>query len=235
MYAPFTDPSLSPPESARLGAIWLSYYFTPVPDLDVVTDELVAARVGQHESTASQENTLDADKTPTLLKMSAEEAEAISDPEALVRTSIPFLRIVPSVYARNFEKAFFDTSGVLPRVDIVVAWGAETFPLAVWGAKTFLDRVKAEQPREKHKREIAFYRLEGCNHFVSVDISMDLHRVLSIVISRIGINLRRLSNLSLAMHDEVLGRCKACNYNFFCTCITNVYQQYHKRLEFRIS
>lgn len=170
VYIPFEDLSLSAAECARLGAIWLSYYFTPVPDLDVVTDELLASRVGQHESITSQEGIPDIDKAPTLLKMSAEEIEAVRDPEAIVRTSMPFLRMAPSVYARNFEKAYFDTNGVLPRVNIVVAWGAETFPHSVWAAKAFLDRMKAEQPLEKRRRDITFYRLVGCNHFVSAHI-----------------------------------------------------------------
>ena len=170
MYHPFRDTSISDAERAKLGEVWLSYYFTTISDLDDVTPELLASRTALHEGIASQQGTLDVGKTPTLLKMSVDDIEAVKDFEALVGSGLRILRITPGVFARNFENALFDTGGELPRARVVVGWCNESFGDAVWAAKIIHERMKAEQPVEKHRREIVLYCLKGCNHLVGIRV-----------------------------------------------------------------
>lgn len=166
-YHPFRDTSLSVEERVKLAMVWLSYYFTNAGDLDQVTPEFLQTRVALHETAASQEGTMDASKTPTLLKMSKEEVDSSKDGDALVRSSLPILRSSPAVFRQNFERALFDTEGVLPSVKVVVAWCDESMGDSVWAAKLINDQLKAEQPKGKIRRDITMHRMEGANHFVS--------------------------------------------------------------------
>ena len=166
-YHPFRDSSISIEERVNLAMIWLSYYFTKVPDLDQVTPEFLLSRVALHEATATQKDSVDTSKTPTLLKMTNEELDSAKDRDALVRSSLPILRSSPEIYRRNFERALFNTEGVLPTVPVVIAWCDETMGDAVWASKLINDRFKEKLPEGNTRRDITMYRLEGANHIVS--------------------------------------------------------------------
>ena len=165
IYHPFRDPTLSIQERVDRAEVWLSFYFTKVVDLESVTHEFLGSRVALHEGPGFQTGS---EKTPTLLKMSAEELAATKDKTALLRSTMPLLRSNVENFRRNFEKALFDIDGALPGVNVVVAWCDETMGDAVLAAKIIHDRLKAEQPEGKVRRDIKMYRLEGTNHFVSI-------------------------------------------------------------------
>lgn len=173
-YHPFRDPTLPIQERIDRAQFWLSFYFTKIVDLESVTTEVLESRVAQHEQLGLQAGSA---KTPTLLRMSSAELESAKDRAALLRSSLPLLRSNSENFRLNFEKALFDTDGVLPSVNVVVAWCDETMGDAVFAAKIIHDRLKAEQPAGKVRRDIEMYRLEGMNHFVSAQCPWDyLHK-----------------------------------------------------------
>jgi hypothetical protein len=163
VYHPFRQASLPLEERVQIAKYWLSYYFTRVPDLSRITDDDLRARVPLHEHPVSGDNT---DKTPTFLRISEDELTRLADPTTLVRSSIPILVITPAVFAANFERALFNTDGILPSVGVVVAWSDESTGDTVFAAKTIWDRVASEQPADKYRRGITFYQFEGGNHVV---------------------------------------------------------------------
>lgn len=207
-YHPFRDAALSMDARIRRAMVWLSHYFTPVPALDGVTPALLAARTALHDSAPAPNPDSPADaaaaaadagtaKTPTLLRLAPAERAALQDPAALVRSSLPLLRIAPDVFAANFERALFDTRGALRGVGVLVAWCAESMGDAVWCAKVIAGRV-AEREAEgegegegKVRREVRIVRLEGANHFVSL-WCMGVFQGLMRRCSRIGIVRSRL-------------------------------------------
>ena len=164
-YHPFRDASLSPDERVNLAQVWLGYYFSAVHDLDSVTPELLNSRTPLHEN--ALESSVGYSKTPTTLRMSKEECESMKDRDALVRSSMHILRMTPEVFRGNFERALFDTGGVLPGIRIVYAWCDESMTDSVYAAKYTLDRLKAARAEGTVVRDIDFYKLEGCNHVVS--------------------------------------------------------------------
>ncbi|KIP07103.1 hypothetical protein PHLGIDRAFT_35631 [Phlebiopsis gigantea 11061_1 CR5-6] len=166
-YHPFRDPTLPIQERVDRAQFWLSFYFTKVVDLESVTTEVLESRVAQHEQLGLLQAS--SAKTPTLLRMSSAELESAKDRAALLRSSLPLLRSNSENFRLNFEKALFDTDGVLPSVNVVVAWCDETMGDAVFAAKIIHDRLKAEQPAGKVRRNIEMYRLEGMNHFPHCD------------------------------------------------------------------
>lgn len=161
-YHPFRDTSLSIEERVNFAQVWLSYYFSTVHSLESVTPERLNARTPLHES--SLEGPVDYSKTPTLLRLSKEERDAVKDRHALVRSSLPILRITPAVIRANYEHALFDTGGVLPTVRVVLAWCNESMGDAVYAAKFTWDRLQEARSEGTQIRELELYELEGCNH-----------------------------------------------------------------------
>ncbi|EKM50136.1 uncharacterized protein PHACADRAFT_130755 [Phanerochaete carnosa HHB-10118-sp] len=158
-YSPLRDASLSLDERINLARLRLSYYFSTVDDFKSITAEELNARVPMHESPLE-----DPSKTPTLLRMSKEERDAIGDRDAFVRSTLHIIRIAPDVFRENFERALFRLDGILPKIRIVCAWGDETMSDCVFATKIIWDRLEAARAEKTRFRDIEFYKLEGCNH-----------------------------------------------------------------------
>jgi hypothetical protein len=173
VYHPFRQASLPLEERVRVAKYWLSYYFTRVPDLSRVTDDDLRARVPLHDHPAPG---ADAGKIPTFLRISEDELAGLADPTTLVRSSMPILAITPAVFAANFERALFNTDGVLPSVGVIVAWCDETMGDVVVAARTIWNKLASEQPADKQRRDIIFYQVEGGNHIVCIISSLSIVR-----------------------------------------------------------
>lgn len=159
-YHPFRDPTLNLEEKIERGESWISGYFTKVLDLEAVTPELLAARTSQHDIHTYPPSPT-AHKLSTTLRMPREELDALVDRAALVRSSLPFLRVHPSVFRENFERALFRTDGALPDVKVLVVWCDETFVDPIWAAKVISDALKEPISERQCRREVEMHCLRG--------------------------------------------------------------------------
>lgn len=179
-YHPFRDPTLSLEEKIERGESWISAYFTKVHDLDAVTPEALAARTAQHDTHSHPPGTLH--KLPTALRMTRDELNALVDRAALVRSSLPFLRVHSSVFRANFERALFNTGCVLPSVKVLVVWCDETFVDPMWAAKIISDALKGPASDGGYHREVEMHCLRGCNHFPHWD---EPERIIELLVTKI--------------------------------------------------
>ncbi|KAJ3555733.1 hypothetical protein NM688_g2410 [Phlebia brevispora] len=173
VYYPLRDANLSLEERKTLFSTWVSFYFTPVEDLDAVTEEQLARRQALHEGRGDVETSV----TPTVMRMSKEQHESVADLGVLQRSYNSIRLLTKKTYGDNFRRSLFDAGGVWPDVDVLFIWCDSSMSDCIWAAKDVADQVRASAGNPAARR-VQMVKLAG-NHFVHWDAPESFVRVLA--------------------------------------------------------
>ena len=143
---------------------WVSYYFTPIQDVNLITEKSLADRKPLHE--LPDNDKLGMDVTPTADRMS-DELKAIVDLEAF-EMSLSCLRHLArgDIYKNNSNKALFDIERALPSVDALLIWCDMSIPDCMMATKHLVDLHGVPSVDGRIPRKLDIVRLHT-NHFVS--------------------------------------------------------------------
>lgn len=145
----------------------LSAYYPTVGDLGQVTIEYLSSRTPLHVNSGDSKTTTPQQKTPTTRRMSDEEYNALTHPDAL-RSNFPILSFPPAIFRDNFQRALRPAGDVLPDVKVLVLWGNESVNDCVLAAKAIGDFMLETIPDDETrvKRRVDIHVIDGGNHFV---------------------------------------------------------------------
>ena len=161
-YFPLRDPSLSPEECRDIFCRWITYYWTPVDDLQSVTEDTRAARKALHEELGAN----DATARPTVDRMTEQQYKSVVHLPMFLQ-SYPIIRqITKETHGANFQRAIFNTGALWPNVDILCVWCDRTLAQSVWAARCLLGQAQEEHGSAVVRR-VNVVKLTGGNHFVS--------------------------------------------------------------------
>lgn len=169
LYSPLRDPNLSQEDRIKQFAIWVSSYFPPVSDLSGITLEEVTSRKAVHLGKTVSVSP-DVQKGPTVERMSPEEFEAMTDVDALTRSSQYILRVNPDIYRENFERAHWrqdsdkSESVAWPQLKILVVWCGMDVGDCIWAVSRFREEL---DNTPTIRRPVSIQSIPFGNHFVS--------------------------------------------------------------------
>ncbi len=187
---PLWDSTIAPEDRGPCFAIWVGTYFSPaVPDLSSMDIQALESRTNISQ-TSEPDN-----MAPTTSRMSVEELQSMTHPEALERSGGPLMELEPAVYWRVTERALFETDGVFASVDAVAIWCNMSVAPCVWAARRIAERAEAAKTEGKRGRKVDTVKIDGANHFVSSVLSLRVNVVAHCVLSSLtGTNLSAWSD-----------------------------------------
>lgn len=165
LYHPLRDPVLTHQERLEQFRDWISFYFDPISDLDLVTEASLLKRKPVHEVPPGE--TADPTKTPTVARMTTQEYESVADPGVFNRSYVSLRLLSQKTYGDNLRRALFDTGGVWSGVKTLLVWCDMSVSDSVWAAK-HVQALSTANDHDRIARQIEFARLAGGNHFVSI-------------------------------------------------------------------
>lgn len=171
------DSSIPPEGKGNAFLRWCCTYSTPVPDGVPITTQLV------------QERDI-LERTPTLLTLSAEDFEDVTEVSSVLRSgAIVFTS--REIHEMNARRTFLDADSVLPNVGIVALWCDQGPWLCVWAVKLLQDILEEEPADGKRKRPVSLFKIHDANHFVRLSKArLSMLRLMGVVASIIGMNPR---------------------------------------------
>lgn len=149
----------------------LSAYYPTVGDLAQVTIEYLSSRAPLHVNSGDSQTSTPQQKTPTTRRMSDEEYNALTHPDAL-RSNFLILSFPPAIFRDNFQHALRPAGDVLSDVKVLVLWGNESVNDCILAAKAIGDFMLETVPDDETrvKRRVDIHVIDGGNHFVCCPI-----------------------------------------------------------------
>lgn len=164
-YSPLEDRSIPLADVAAHFVPWVAAYNAPI----VSVSEITISSMEQ----LKPHSTTDPKYTPSMARVTAEELAGVTCLSAAIRCPTPmFQEGMDEAYRSNLRHALFDTNGAWKQVRAVLLWPDMTVVYCFWAAKLITDELReAEKETDgtKVRRDVAVVKLEGANHFVSVD------------------------------------------------------------------
>ncbi|KAJ3557176.1 hypothetical protein NM688_g1611 [Phlebia brevispora] len=171
-YVPFEDPTIKPEALAEAFLVWVSTYYTPISDItNLTTSDL-----------SMQARPADLKRLPTILQMSQEQREAVTDVPVLFRSAGIYLASIhPDLFWQHFMGSVLDTKGVWPDMNVVLLWCDSAISETAWGAKVMADALKEHETKsETVKRRTDMYKIENANHLVHWDDPERMMHILTV-------------------------------------------------------